>query len=230
MRSRPGVLVVDDSPTTCRFIATTLEQAGYDVEIAYTGRAGLAKMAHFQPMCLILDVLLPDISGYALCRSLQQMAIGRTMYIILISSKNEPLDRVYGLRQGADLYLPKPFTAEELVRSVWEGLPPPFRSVVLPSLSSPQPGASPPLAALIPHRVADEGMMRTGNPFALAPAIADKQARELYAAIDGKRTVAELATIVGLDTEAVNGALRLLLNEHHIQLYDAEGRRVQNAL
>ena len=72
MRSSPTVLVVDDSPTTCLFIASTLEQAGYDVDVALKGQEGLAKIAAFHPYCLILDVMLPDMSGYAVCRQLQQ--------------------------------------------------------------------------------------------------------------------------------------------------------------
>ncbi|HXZ03644.1 MAG TPA: response regulator, partial [Ktedonobacteraceae bacterium] len=72
MRSRPRVLVIDDSPTTCLFIAATLEQAGFDIDIALKGQEGLAKVTTFQPSCLILDVMLPDISGYAVCRNVQQ--------------------------------------------------------------------------------------------------------------------------------------------------------------
>jgi CheY-like chemotaxis protein len=102
--SRPRVLVVDDSPTTCQFIAVTLEQAGYDVKVALEGHEGLAKITIFQPSCLILDVVLPDISGYAICRHVQQSMPGNTVYIILISSKNAPLDQSYGLRQGAHHY------------------------------------------------------------------------------------------------------------------------------
>src|SRR2546428_12553625 len=100
MISRPRILVVDDSPTTCLFIAATLEQAGYDVEVALKGQEGLAKVTMYQPYCLILDVMLPDISGYAVCRHAQQRMLEHTLYIILISAKNASLDQSYGLRQG----------------------------------------------------------------------------------------------------------------------------------
>ena len=135
MRSHPSVLVVDDSPTTCLFIASTLEQAGYDVDVALKGQEGLAKVAAFHPYCLILDVMLPDISGYAVCRQVQQSILEHQIYVILISAKNAPLDQSYGLRQGAHRYLPKPFTAEDLVQAVWEGVPGHLRQTVLPSIS-----------------------------------------------------------------------------------------------
>src|SRR5260370_22830183 len=170
--SRPRVLVVDDSPTTCQFIAVTLEKVGYDVEIALEGNEGLAKVTTFQPYCLILDVMLPDISGYAICRHVQQSMPENTVYIILISSKNAPLDQSYGLRQGAHRYLPKPFTAEILVQAVWEGVPGSLRHTVLSSLSSiPQQSALHPLAELIPRRAVNQGAMRPSNPFALSPLI-----------------------------------------------------------
>jgi len=229
--SRPRVLVVDDSPTTCQFIAVTLEQAGYDVEIALEGNEGLAKVTTFQPYCLILDVVLPDISGYAVCRHVQQSMPGNTVYIILISSRNAPLDQSYGLRQGAHHYLPKPFTAETLVQAVWEGVPEPLRHTVLPSLSSiPQQSALPPLAELIPRRAVNQGAMRTSTPFALSPVIEDEQARQLYAAIDGRRTLAALAAMIDLEAKAVTRPLRLLLKEHYIQMYDAAGQLMEEAL
>jgi len=231
MISHPRVLVVDDSPTTCLFIASALEQAGYDVDFAFKGHEGLAKVKMFQPYCLILDVMLPDMSGYAVCRHVQQNMPRNMIYIILISSKNAPLDQSYGLHQGAHCYLPKPFTAEALVQAVWEGVPEPLRHTVLPSFPSiPQQNALPPLAELIPHRVVTQGAMRTKNPFALAPVIEDRQARQLYAAIDGRRTMAELAAVIGLEAKAVTRPLRLLLKEHCIQMYDAAGDLVEDAL
>ena len=231
MRSRPRVLVVDDSPTTCLFIASTLEQAGYDVDVALKGQEGLAKVAVFQPYCLILDVMLPDISGFAVCRQVQQSILEHTVYIILISAKSAPLDQSYGLRQGANRYLPKPFTSEILVQAVWEGVPGPLRQTVQPSLfSTPQQNQLPALLELIPHRVVDQDAMRTRNPFAHSPIIEEKQARQLYAAIDGRRTLSELATVIGLETNAVTTTLRELLKQNCIQMYDSAGKLVDSTL
>lgn len=231
MRNRPRVLVVDDSPSTCLFIASTLEQAGYDVEVALKGQECLSKVVTFQPYCLILDVMLPDINGYAVCRHVQQSMPERSVYIILISAKNAPLDQSYGLRQGANRYLPKPFTAEMLVHAVWEGVPARMRPSVHSSPpTTPQPGNLPPLVGLIPRRVDKQGAMRTSNPFDLAPAIEDKQARRLYEAINGQRTLAELSAVMGLDAEAVARPLRVLLKENCIRIYDPAGRLVEDAL
>lgn len=229
--NHPRVLVVDDSPTTCLFIAATLEQAGYEVEIALKGHEGLAKVRMFQPYCLILDVMLPDISGYAVCRHVQQNMPGQAVYIILISSKNAPLDQSYGLRQGAHRYLPKPFTEDTLVQAVWEGVPGPLRQNVLHALpKAAQQDARAALVDLIPRREVSRGAMRTRNPFALSPAVEDKQARRLYAAIDGRRTLGELASVIGLDASAVAVPLGVLLNERWVQVYDAAGQLVEPAI
>ena len=190
MRSRPTVLVVDDSPTTCLFIASTLEQAGYDVDVALKGQEGLAKIAAFHPYCLILDVMLPDMSGYAVCRQLQQSILEHQIYVILISAKNAPLDQSYGLRQGAHRYLPKPFTAEDLVQAVLGGSSWTFTSN-RSSLYLLNPTSKMTVQftlELIPRRVVDQDSMRTRNPFAHSPVIKGKQARQLYDAIDGRRT------------------------------------------
>ncbi len=72
--------------------------------------------------------------------------------------------------------------------------------------------------------------MRTRNPFALSPVIEDRQARQLYAAIDGRRTLAELAAVIGLEAKAVTRPLRLLLKECCIQIYDAAGQLVEEVL
>ncbi len=229
----PRVLVVDDSPSTCLFIATTLQQVGYEVDVAFSGQEGFAKITTFLPHCLILDVLLPDTNGYALCRYLRQSALTRRLPLILISSKNAPLDVNYGLRQGADRYLPKPFTAEALIQEVWEVVPDPLRSTTSPAIPSvqPRPRQTPStVLKLIPRRVLSQDAMQTSNPFANGPAIKDKQARRLLAEIDGKKTVTRLATLTGLEREEVIKALRVLLKANRIQMYSAAGQPVEEAL
>ena len=69
---RPRVLIVDDSASTCLLIASALQQRGYDVDIALNGQEGLAKVVTFQPHCLVLDVVLPGMSGYQICRYVRQ--------------------------------------------------------------------------------------------------------------------------------------------------------------
>ncbi len=230
MSIRPRVLVVDDSPTTCLFIASTLEQAGYEVNVALKGHEALAKVTEFQPYCLILDVMLPDISGYAVCRQVQHSNLQHQVYIILMSTKNAPLDQLYGLRQGAHRYLPKPFTAEVLAQTVWEGLPGSLRQTILPSAFTKPQQSIPTLLELIPHRVVDEDALRARNPFTHAPVIEEKQARQLYDAIDGKRTLYELAATIGLETNEITRTLHTLLKKNCIQIYDSTGKLMERAL
>ena len=118
----PKVLVVDDSATSSLFISRTLRQAGYYVVTAANGRDGIAKAVQERPHCLILDVVLPEMSGFGVCRQLRALDPERNLSIIMVSSKDTPMDRHWGLRQGADRYLPKPFTADVLLRTVEEVL------------------------------------------------------------------------------------------------------------
>ena len=193
------MLVVDDSASTCLSIASALQQRGYDVEIALNGQDGFTKTLTFHPHCLILDVLLPGVSGYTVCRHVRQRLGQQMPHIILISTKNTSVDQHYGLHQGADRYLPKPFTEQTLLQAVWEGVPAAIRQVVSPPLSSASP-PRPALGDLIPRRIPNTEMMRSRSPFAPSPVTGDERARQLYLAIDGRKTVGVLATTTGLDS------------------------------
>lgn len=114
----PRILIVDDSATLCLIMARTLQKIGYQVLTASTGQEGLNKAIHERPHCVILDVVLPGISGFSLCRQLRAMDPQHTLSIIMVSTKSTPMDQSWGLRQGADRYLPKPFTEEQLIETV----------------------------------------------------------------------------------------------------------------
>jgi DNA-binding response OmpR family regulator len=118
----PKVLVVDDSATSSLFISQALRKAGYHVITAADGNEGMAKAVRERPHCLILDVVLPGVSGFGVCRQLRAMDPQRNLSIIMVSSKNTQMDQTWGLRQGADRYLPKPFTEETLLQTVEEVL------------------------------------------------------------------------------------------------------------
>ena len=122
MINAPKVLVVDDSATSSLFISQALRKAGYFVITAADGKEGLSKAFQERPHCLILDVVLPGMSGFGVCRHLRAMDPQRNLSIIMVSSKNTPLDQTWGLRQGADRYLTKPFTEDALLRTVQEVL------------------------------------------------------------------------------------------------------------
>jgi DNA-binding response OmpR family regulator len=118
----PKVLVIDDSATSSLFISMALRKAGYFVITAADGKEGLSKAFQERPHCLILDVVLPGMSGFGVCRHLRAMDPQRNLSIIMVSSKNTPLDQTWGLCQGADRYLTKPFTEDALLQTVQEVL------------------------------------------------------------------------------------------------------------
>lgn len=118
----PKVLIIDDSATSSLFMSTALRRAGYSVSTAVNGDEGIAKALQERPHCLLLDVVLPGASGFSICRKLRSMDPYHTLSIIIVSSKNTKMDLAWGLRQGADRYLPKPFSEETLLQTVAEVL------------------------------------------------------------------------------------------------------------
>ena len=112
------VLVVDDSWTDLTLIATPLRESGYDVITAVDGDEAVEKVVQERPHLVVMDVILPKQNGFQLCRKLKQMDVAQNIPIILISSKNTALDKRWGMQQGADLYLTKPFNKDELLASV----------------------------------------------------------------------------------------------------------------
>jgi len=116
----PGqkILVVDDSWTELTMIVTPLRNNGFDVVTAVDGDEAVEKVFRERPQCIVLDVVLPKQNGFQLCRKLKSFEGSKHIPIILLTSKNTALDRSWGLRQGADLYITKPFNSDELVASV----------------------------------------------------------------------------------------------------------------
>lgn len=116
----PGqkVLVVDDSWTELTMIVTPLRNSGFEVVTAVDGDEAMEKVFKERPQCIVLDVVLPKQNGFQLCRKFKNLEVSRHIPIILLTSKNTALDKSWGLRQGADLYMTKPFTDDELVASV----------------------------------------------------------------------------------------------------------------
>ena len=116
----PGqkILVVDDSWTALTLIATPLRNSGFEVITAVDGDEALERVFRDRPHCIVLDVVLPKQNGFQLCRKLKSWEGSRNIPIILLTSKNTPVDKSWGLRQGADMYMTKPFDTDELVANV----------------------------------------------------------------------------------------------------------------
>lgn len=116
----PGqkILVVDDSWTELTMIVTPLRNSGFEVVTAVDGDEAVEKVFKEHPQCIILDVVLPKQNGFQVCRKLKGLEVSRHIPIILLTSKSTALDKSWGLRQGADLYVTKPFDSNELVANV----------------------------------------------------------------------------------------------------------------
>jgi DNA-binding NarL/FixJ family response regulator len=118
MRPRGRVLVVDDDPLVCELVTTTLAEHGYVTRGASDAREALYLVQREVPSVVLLDVHLPDISGYQVCRRLRD-DYGDSIGIILISGeRKESMDRAAGLLLGADDYMVKPFVLDELLARV----------------------------------------------------------------------------------------------------------------
>lgn len=116
--SGPKILVVDDSWTELTLIVAPLRNNGYDVVTAVDGDEAIEKVFKERPQCVVLDVVLPKQNGFQVCRKLKSLEFSRNIPIILLTSKSTELDKTWGLRQGADLYITKPFKEDELLASV----------------------------------------------------------------------------------------------------------------
>ena len=110
------ILLVEDDPKLAEFIATELSLEGYRVTVAQNGMDGLSMARDLQPDLLILDWMLPGISGLDLCLRLRKTGV--QVPIIMLTARDEVPDRVAGLNAGADDYVTKPFSIEELLARV----------------------------------------------------------------------------------------------------------------
>ncbi|MBU3111951.1 response regulator transcription factor [Clostridium lacusfryxellense] len=108
------ILVVDDEESILNVLTCALKRDGYCVEKAYDGQEALDMVKSFKPHIMILDLMLPVINGYEVCKILQDENIG----IIMLTAKNDIVDKIVGLELGADDYLTKPFDLREVLARV----------------------------------------------------------------------------------------------------------------
>ena len=112
------VLVVEDTPSELELISNYLRDSGYTVIGATDAKEALNKVLKQKPDVVVTDVVMPGMSGFELCRTLKKNPVTEQLPIIICSSKNQEIDRLWGMKQGADVYVTKPFTREQLVRAV----------------------------------------------------------------------------------------------------------------
>jgi twitching motility two-component system response regulator PilH len=112
------ILVVDDSPTALKALTDALVGTGHRIITATDGEAAVQKALQEHPDVILLDVVMPGKNGFQVCRQLKADVATKDIKIILVTSKDQPSDRFWGLKQGADAYITKPFQEAELRASV----------------------------------------------------------------------------------------------------------------
>lgn len=109
------ILIVEDEKKIARFLELELKHEGYEVDTAFDGRSGLNTALETNPDLLILDLMLPELSGIEVCRRLRHTS---DLPIIMLTAKDDVSDKVMGLDMGADDYVTKPFAIEELLARI----------------------------------------------------------------------------------------------------------------
>ncbi len=110
------ILLVDDEPHILQLARMYLEREGFHVQEARDGEAALNAVVRMRPALIVLDVMLPKVDGFEVCRRLR--ASNNTIAIIMLTARDEDVDKIIGLELGADDYLTKPFNPRELVARV----------------------------------------------------------------------------------------------------------------
>jgi twitching motility two-component system response regulator PilH len=117
------VMVVDDAPADVKLMESIISSAGHDVVSYLDGDELEDRLVAQRPDVLLLDIVMPRRNGYDILRSVKRDARFRATRVIVVSSKNQASDRTWGLRQGADEYVAKPFTSSELLAAVGRLVP-----------------------------------------------------------------------------------------------------------
>ena len=116
------ILLVDDSPNQMKLMQAALAGTDYNIVTAEDGEQAIIQAMQHRPDLILLDVVLPKKNGFQVCRQLKTAAETSNAKVILVSSKNQPSDRFWGMKQGADEYLTKPFEAQDLLATVQRSL------------------------------------------------------------------------------------------------------------
>jgi len=112
------ILIVDDSPTEIHVLTTILEKMGHTVSTADNGEAGIAAAKQNKPDLILMDVVMPGMNGFQATRQLTKDSETADIPVIIVTTKDQETDRVWGLRQGAKDYLTKPVEEAMLVEKI----------------------------------------------------------------------------------------------------------------
>ena len=116
------VLIVDDSPTETRKISDILDKQGYQVLTAANGEEGVAMAKSKQPDLVLMDIVMPGLNGFQATRQLTRDKLTKHIPVIIVTTKDQETDRVWGQRQGAKGYLTKPLDEKLLAQTISEVL------------------------------------------------------------------------------------------------------------
>jgi DNA-binding response OmpR family regulator len=114
------ILIVDDEPNIVLSLEFLMKQAGYQVRTAGDGEAGLAAIAADCPDLVLLDVMMPRKNGYEVCQAIRDNPAWQAVRVIMLTAKGRDVEREKGLALGADDYVTKPFSTQEVVEKVRE--------------------------------------------------------------------------------------------------------------
>jgi len=112
------VVIIEDERDVARLLEFNLRGAGFEVTCAFQGDEGLAAVQRILPDVVVLDLMLPDQSGYDVCKAIRAHATAGDAGVLMLTAKSEPEDRILGLEVGADDYVVKPFVVREVVLRV----------------------------------------------------------------------------------------------------------------
>jgi DNA-binding response OmpR family regulator len=112
------ILVVDDTPANVKLLAGVLEASDYDVCVAYSGREALEQVAKNQPDLILLDIVMPDLDGYEVCRRIREDATTALVPVVMVTALDPEEERIKGIEAGADDFLTKPINRMELMARV----------------------------------------------------------------------------------------------------------------
>ena len=116
--AQPSILVAEDEDALATLLQYNLEKEGYRVSVAGDGEEALARVEEAQPDLVILDWMLPKVSGIEVCRRIRARSESRNLPVIMLTARSEESDRIRGLDTGADDYVSKPFSMTELTARV----------------------------------------------------------------------------------------------------------------
>lgn len=112
------ILIVEDTLSEMELMSHYLRESGYSVISAVSAKEALNIAIEKRPDVIVTDIVMPGMSGFELCRNLKKNPITEKVPVIICTSKNQEIDRLWGMKQGADAYITKPFTREQLVRTI----------------------------------------------------------------------------------------------------------------